>query len=115
MQNLADKYYIRPEISGAFIESDFCDTRGPMISPGMWHDFCFPSLKNRINNIKTFASDIQILFHSCGNTRKLLNQFAEAGVQVCQSIQNIPEMWIGDLKRNLVTIWRFGVEFQWKN
>jgi len=108
-QNLADKYYLRSGISGAFIESDFCDTRGPLISPAMWREFCYPSLKNRIDNIKkVFGLNAQILFHSCGNTRKLLDQFADAGVQVYQSIQNISAMWVGDLKRefgNKLVFW----------
>ncbi|MFH2068595.1 MAG: uroporphyrinogen decarboxylase family protein [Candidatus Omnitrophota bacterium] len=108
-QNLADKYYLRPGISGVFIEFDFCDTQGPLISPALWREFCYPGLKNRIDNIKkVFGLNTQILFHSCGNTRKLLDQFADAGVQVYQSIQNISAMRVGDLKRefgNKLVFW----------
>ena len=48
---------------------------------------------------RTQERNLQILMHSCGNTRPILTDFIDAGVQVYQSIQNIPEMWVGDLKK----------------
>jgi uroporphyrinogen-III decarboxylase len=96
-QCLADKYYLKPGLAGAFIESDMSTTRGPMLSPAMWRDLFLPQIQRRIAALK--QRNLQILMHSCGNTRMILNDLIEAGVQVYQSIQNIPEMWVGKLKK----------------
>lgn len=96
-QVLMDRYYLKPGLVGAFIESDMSTTRGPMLSPGMWRDLFLPDIRGRIAALK--ERGLQILMHSCGNTRLILDDLIGAGVQCYQSIQNIPEMWVGDLKR----------------
>ena len=68
-----------------------------MLSPAMWRDLFLPQIQRRIAALK--QRNLQILMHSCGNTRMILNDLIEAGVQVYQSIQNIPEMWVGKLKK----------------
>lgn len=94
-----DEYYCRPQLPGVLIEEDLCSTKGPMLSPDMYREFCLPSFKSRIDHIKKVTGGAQVIFHSCGNNRKLQDQFIEAGVDVLQSIQSIPEMWVGDLKK----------------
>jgi uroporphyrinogen-III decarboxylase len=96
-QVLMDKYYLRSGLVGAFIESDMSTTRGPMLSPGMWRDLFLPDIRRRIAVLK--ERGLQIVMHSCGNTRLILDDLIDAGVQCYQSIQNIPEMWVGELKR----------------
>lgn len=96
-QNLMDKHYLRPNLGGAFIENDMSTTRATMISPRMFRELFLPEVRRRISTLK--GKDLQILLHSCGNTLQLLDDFIEAGVQCYQSIQNIPEMWVGDLKQ----------------
>lgn len=94
---LMDKYYLKPGLVGAFIESDMSTTRGPMLSPAMWRDLFLPDVRRRVAALR--ERGLQVLMHSCGNTRLVLNDLIDAGVQVYQSIQNIPEMWVGDLKQ----------------
>lgn len=96
-QTAMDPYYLRPQIGGAFIESDMCTTRAPFMSRAMWHDLFYDQVKSRVAALR--GRGLQVLLHSCGNTIQILDDFADAGIQVYQSIQNIPEMWVGDLKK----------------
>jgi hypothetical protein len=101
LHNALDKFYCRPQLPGVLIEEDLCSTKGPMLSPAMYREFCLPAFKSRIEHIKKVTGGAQVIFHSCGNSRKILDQFIEAGVEVLQSIQAIPEMWVGDLKKEV--------------
>lgn len=96
-QNAMDGYYLRPGLGGAFIESDMSSTRATLISPTMWRDLFRDEVRARIASLR--ARGLQVLMHSCGNTLELLDEFIDAGMQCYQSIQNIPEMWVGDLKQ----------------
>lgn len=98
--NIRDPYYMMPGLGGAFLSCDLSSTNGPLISPQMFREFSLPSFKARIENIRRLQPGIQILFHSCGNSRPIIKDFIEAGVQVYQSLQSIPEMWVGDLKKD---------------
>lgn len=97
-QTRMDKYYLRPDVTGVLMESDMCSTKGPMISPQSFREVCLPSVISRIASLKN-VHHRQILLHSCGNTRLIIPDLIKAGMQVYQSIQNIPEMWVGDLKK----------------
>jgi uroporphyrinogen-III decarboxylase len=96
-QNAMDDYYLRPGLGGAFIESDMSSTRATLISPAMWRALFRDDVRARIASLR--ARGLQVLMHSCGNTLELMEEFIDAGVQCYQSIQNIPEMWVGDLKQ----------------
>ncbi len=96
-QNLHDRYYLRPGLGGAFIENDMSTTRAPMISPAMFRELFLPEVRRRIAALK--EKGLQIVLHSCGNTLQILGDFIDAGVQCYQSIQNLPEMWVGELKK----------------
>jgi len=94
--NLADKYYIRPGQDGVLFEEDMASTRGPMISPAMFREFCFPAMKERVAHVK--QAGMQVLLHNCGNNRVLMDQFVEAGIDCYQSLQANADMDVGDLK-----------------
>ena len=97
--NLGDKYYIRPGQDGVLLEEDTGTTRGPLISPKMYREFCFPVLKERVSNIK--KRGVQVLLHNCGNNRVLMPQFIEAGIQCYESLQTNADMEIESLKAEL--------------
>lgn len=84
-QNLLDQYYIRPGVDGVHMEQDFGGTQGPLISPAMFRDLCFPYLKRRIAHVKEFVP--QIPFHCCGSILPLLPMLIEAGIDAYESIQ----------------------------
>lgn len=91
-----DKYYVRPGQSGAFIEEDTGGTNGPLISPAMYRDFCFPALKARVRSIKRYHD--QVLMHNCGDNRPFIDMFIEAGINCYQSLQTDAHMYIPDLQ-----------------
>jgi len=97
-QNQEDAWRIRPGQDAVFFEQDMAASKGPMISPEMFREFCLPSMKERVGRVRSFGK--QTILHNCGNNRSLMDQFVEAGVQCYQSLQSIPDMAIGGLKRD---------------
>jgi len=94
--DLMDPYYIRPGQDGVLFEEDMASTRGPLMSPRMFREFCFPALQNRVAHAK--QAGMQVLLHNCGNNRLLMDQFVEAGVDCYQSLQTNANMDVADLK-----------------
>ncbi len=95
-QNQWDQYHIRPGQDGVLFEQDMAASKGPMISPRMFREFCFSAMRERVQRVRSHG--MQALLHNCGNNRPLIPMFIEAGVQCYQSLQNIPDMEIGSLK-----------------
>jgi uroporphyrinogen decarboxylase len=91
-----DKYYIRPGQDGVLLEEDVSGTSGPLISPKMYREFCYPALCSRIQSIRSFSK--QVLMHNCGNNRLLMAMFAEAGVECYQSLQTNADMDVASLQ-----------------
>jgi len=96
IHNYLDQYYIREGVDQVFVEQDFATTLGPMMSPAMFREFCFPAMKERIENIKKYRD--KVIMHSCGNVNLLMDMFIEAGVDMLQSLQTGAQMDLKDLK-----------------
>jgi hypothetical protein len=97
-QNANDEFYIRPGQDGVFMQQDMATTKGPFISPRMFRELCFPPMRERIQRVRSLG--YQVVMHNCGNNRPIIPMLIEAGVQCYQSIQTIPDMDIGGLKRD---------------
>ncbi len=97
-QNLFDDYHIRPGQDGILFEEDMASSKGPMISPAMYREFCLPALKERVSQVRRRGH--QAILHNCGNNRPLMPMMIEAGVQCYQSIQTIPDMELRSLLRD---------------
>jgi hypothetical protein len=97
-QNQRDSWWIRPGQDGVLMEQDMASSKGPMISPGIFREFCLDAMKERIGNVR--ARGQQVILHNCGNNRVLMEMFIEAGLQCYQSLQSIPDMDLGALKRD---------------
>ena len=93
--NVMDKYYIRPGQDGVLFEEDTGGTQGPLISPAMYREFCYPALCSRTQNVKSFGK--QVLMHNCGSNRLLMPMFAEAGIECYQSLQTNANMAVEGL------------------
>jgi len=105
-QNQRDAWYIRPGQDAVFFEQDMASSKGPMISPALFHEFCFGPMRDRVQHVR--AQGKQVILHNCGNNRPLMGQFIEAGIQCYQSLQTIPDMELGALKRDFgrhMTFW----------
>jgi len=94
--NRMDRYYIRPGQDGVLFEEDMAGTNGPLMSPRMFREFCFPALQGRVAHVK--QARMQVLLHNCGNNRLLMDQFIEAGIDCYQSLQTNADMGVADLK-----------------
>lgn len=99
MANLNDAHRIRPGTDGVLWGTDFAATTGPFISPRMFRKFCLPSIKTRVQAVKSYGLDV--LKHACGNNWKLLDMFVEAGYDAYQSIQASASMDIAKVKARL--------------
>ena len=95
-QNLNDKYYIRPGQDGVLFEHDTGSSKGPLISPKMFREFCYPAVAERTARVKEHG--MQIALHNCGNNRAIIDQFVDAGIQCYQSLQTQADMEVGSLK-----------------
>jgi len=98
LQNLRDAWWIRPGQDGVLMEQDMASSKAPMISPDLFREFCFDAMKERIRKVR--ARGQQVILHNCGNNRILMEQFIETGLQCYQSLQSIPDMQLGALKRD---------------
>jgi hypothetical protein len=96
IQNGRDRYYIRPGVAGALMEQDMAGSNGPLISPAMFRDMCFPFLKERVANVKETVA--QVILHNCGNNLPLMEMFIDAGIDCYQSLQTTAGMEVGKLK-----------------
>ncbi len=93
-----DAWLIRPGQDAVFFEQDMASSKGPMISPDLFREFCLPYMTERIGRVRALGR--QVILHNCGNNRSLMEQFIEAGLQCYQSLQTIPDMDLAGLKRD---------------
>ncbi|HDS74248.1 MAG TPA: hypothetical protein ENN56_01775, partial [Firmicutes bacterium] len=93
-----DTQVIRPEQDGVLFDQDMAGTNGPMISPKLFREHCFPYMKQRVAHVKSLGQ--QILLHNCGDNRLLMPMFAEAGIECYQSLQTNAGMTLENLQRD---------------
>ncbi len=94
--NCADRDYVRPGQDGALLEEDLAGTNGPFISPGLFREHCLPFFAERVAHVKAMGK--QVLFHSCGDNRLLMEMYIDAGVECYQSLQTTAGMDLATLK-----------------
>ncbi|MBN2582778.1 MAG: hypothetical protein JXL80_06885 [Planctomycetes bacterium] len=94
--NAADAWAIRDGQDGVVWGADFAYKAGPMISPAMWHEFCFPAYKQRSDHVH--ACGQFILKHACGNNLPLIDDFVAAGFDCYQSLQATAGVHLDQLK-----------------
>jgi uroporphyrinogen-III decarboxylase len=94
--NLSDDWMIRTGTDGVLWGTDFAATTGPFVSPRMFREFCLPSIKERVQAVK--SRGLAVLKHACGNNWKLLDMFVEAGYDGYQSIQTSAGMDLAEVK-----------------
>lgn len=105
-QNFLDISHILPGVDGVMIEQDMAGTNGPLISPGMFKELCFPYYQERIQNIKKYVPDV--ILHNCGNNLPLMDMLVEGGIDAYESIQTNSKMSIKTLAEgygNRLCIW----------
>ena len=96
VQNMRDAHFIRPGVPGVLMEQDMAGSNGPLISPAMFREMCYPYLKERIQHVK--QSVPQVIFHNCGNNIPLMEMFIDCGIDAYQALQTTAGMEVGRLK-----------------
>ena len=94
--NAKDAWAVRDGQDGVIWGADFAYKAGPMISPAMWHEFCFPAYKERTEHLH--ARGQYVLKHACGNNLPLLDDFVAAGFDAYQSLQATAGVHLAELK-----------------
>ena len=91
-----DTWALRDGQDGVLWGADFAYKAGPMISPRMWHEFCFPAYKARVEQMH--GQGQFVLKHACGNNLPLLDDFVAAGFDAYQSLQASAGVLLAELK-----------------
>jgi hypothetical protein len=65
--------------------ADYCDSRGPMMSPAHFREFMYPSIRAMCDAVH--ARDSYLIKHTDGNTWSVMNMMIEAGIDGWQGIQ----------------------------
>lgn len=95
LQELRDRYHIRPGADGVLVEQDMAGTNGPLISPDMFRELCFPYYRQRIAQIKTHVP--QVILHNCGNNLPIMDMLVAGGIDAYESIQTNSAMSVKTL------------------
>ena len=91
-----DSWAIRQGQDGVIWGSDFAYKSGPLISPVLWHEMCFPAYKER--TARLHARGQFVIKHACGNNLPLLDDFVAAGFDAYQSLQASAGVHLAELK-----------------
>lgn len=72
------RYLLARGVDGVQFADDYGTQTGLLVSPETWRRFFLPRWKRLIAPVR--AAGKKVFFHSCGNVRDLLEDFAEMGV-----------------------------------
>ena len=101
-----DAVFAREGVDGVCPAADYAMETGPMMSPRVFHDLCFPALARHAEAAHRMGLDL--LKHACGNNWAILDDFRRAGCDAYQSIQGRAGMDIRRLKElygSSMTLW----------
>ena len=73
------------EFDGAFIYDDLGYRNGPLFSPAMYGEQCFPAHKKICDFFHRYG--LKVILHSCGNVTELVPQLIEAGFDCLQPLE----------------------------
>ena len=94
------EYFDMIELPG----DDYGSNVGTIISPRMFRDFIKPILSQYVETIRSFKSDISIMFHSDGIITPLLEDLVEIGINVIHPLEPLKGTNFVEIKK------RFGGE-----
>lgn len=91
------KEVARRGVDFVFTGDDYASHLGPLISPAMFREFCYPGLKRLFTGIKQLG--LPIIKHSDGNLMPLLDMILDCGIDCLDPIEPTAHMDIEQLKR----------------
>ena len=94
------------EFDIGYITEDMGFSNGPFFSPAFYREIIFPSHKRYCDYLH--GKGMKAMLHSCGDVRKLLPQFIEAGFDILNPLEVKAGMDIYEIKRDYgekLTLW----------
>ena len=79
-----------------FSSDDYCDNRGPMMSPKHFHEFLFPGLARVVSAVH--AAGVPFIKHTDGNVRPILDDLMAAGIDCLDPLDPLGGMDLADMK-----------------
>ncbi len=77
---------VGPHIDVILFGDDLGGQNGPLISPGMYREFCKPYHRKLWGRAKELA-DVVVMLHSCGGIEPLLDDLIDAGLDTTNPVQ----------------------------
>ncbi len=90
------KALIQEGCDGILVDCDYCENRGPFMSPRYFREYIFPYLKMHCREFHKKGA--YVIKHTDGNTWEILDQMIKAGIDAYQGIQLSAGMDIRKLK-----------------
>jgi uroporphyrinogen decarboxylase len=95
----------RGRLSGLYVWGDIAYVRDMLFSPEYWRQAYQPQLKRICDTIH--AAGLKVIYHGCGNARKVFSDMIEAGVDAYNPLEAKAGLNVVDLKRQFGTRWSF--------
>jgi len=76
---------------------DYCDNRGPMMGPEIWHEFILPGLTRLVTSIR--GTGYHFIKHNDGNIRTILPAMADTGISCIDPIDAEAGMDLAEVKQ----------------
>jgi len=96
--------FVAAGVDGVALGADYGFNSGPFVSPATFAQVYAPALRRQCEIVHGVGW--QVLFHSCGNNRLILDQMVDAGIDAYQAIQPIEKIEeIKQLFGDRLTLW----------
>ena len=92
--NAGGAYFDMVELPG----DDYATNQNLILSPVMFRRFFKPHLKRLVDTVKSFRSDLKVMFHSDGVIETLIPDLIEIGVDVLHPLEPLPNMDLDRIK-----------------
>jgi uroporphyrinogen decarboxylase len=82
-----------------FTSDDYCDNRGPMMSPKHFHEFLFPGLSRVVAAVH--AAGVPFIKHTDGDARPILDDLIQAGIDCLDPLDPLGGMDLAEMKAQI--------------
>jgi uroporphyrinogen decarboxylase len=79
-----------------FASDDYCDNRGPMMSPRHFQEFLLPGLKQVVSAVH--AAGVPFIKHTDGNARPILDDLIASGIDCLDPLDPLGGMDLAEMK-----------------
>ena len=97
MKIIGVKQLQTPGVNGVVIWGDIAYKNGMLFSPNLWRKIFKPVLKNMILSFKEY--NVPIIYHGCGNSKEILEDLIEVGIDAYHTLEVKAGMDVVELKR----------------